>query len=112
MATTNAFRSKTKSAVGTTYVDVYTVPANTATVLIGLNLACMATSSIVADVFINKATGDDVYLVKTIPIPTGASFEVLSGQKITLEVGDKVQVRCDTSAGMDVIMSFLDIITI
>lgn len=112
MANSNAFRSKTLSAVGTSYLDVYTVPANTSTVLIGLNLACVATSSITADVFINKSAGDDVYLIKNIPIPTGASFEVLSGQKITLEVGDKVQVRCDTAGGMDVIMSFLDIISI
>ena len=106
---TNSFKSRTAAGVGTTYVSVYTTPASTSTIMIGLNLACVATSSIVADVFVDKATGNDVYLIKNIPIPSGASFEVLSGQKIVLEVGDQVKVRCDTASGMDVIMNFLDI---
>lgn len=106
---TNTFRSRVSAAVGTTFTSVYTVPANTASIIIGMNLACVATSSIVADVIIDKASGADANLIKNIPIPTGSSFEVLSGQKIVLEVGDQVRVRCDTAGGMDVLLSFLEI---
>ena len=106
---TNSFKSKASAAVGTSYTSVYTCPSNTVAIIIGLNLACVATSSVIADVFIDKATGADANLIKNIPIPTGSSFEVLSGQKIVLEVGDQVKVRCDTVGGMDVLLSFLEI---
>lgn len=106
---TNTFRSKVSAAVGTSISSVYTCPANTSSIIIGLNLACVATSSIVADVIIDKAVGSDANLIKNIPIPTGSSFEVLSGQKIVLEVGDQVTVKCDTAGGMDVLLSFLEI---
>lgn len=106
---TNTFKSKVGISVGTTYTSVYTCPSNSVAIIIGLNLACIATSSIVADVKIDKATGDDANLIKNIPIPSGSSFEVLSGQKIVLEVGDQLQVRCDTTDGMDVLLSFLEI---
>lgn len=106
---TNSFKSKVSAAVGTSFTSVYTVPASTSSIVIGMNLACVATSSIVADVVIDKATGADANLIKNIPIPTGSSFEVLSGQKIVLEVGDQVKVRCDTAGGMDVLLSFLEI---
>jgi len=106
---TNTFKSKVSAAVGTTTTSVYTVPVNTVSIIIGLNLACVATSSVVADVVIDKAVGADANLIKNIPIPTGSSFEVLSGQKIVLEVGDIVKVRCDTAGGMDVLLSFLEI---
>jgi hypothetical protein len=106
---TNSFKSKVSAAVGTSLTSVYTVPANTSSIIIGLNLACVTTTSVVADVIIDKASGDDANLIKNIPIPTGSSFEVLSGQKIVLEVGDIVKVRCDTASGMDVLLSFLEI---
>lgn len=106
---TNAFKSKAKAAVGTSLVSVYTVPANTSSIIIGLNIACVATSSVVADIIIDKTSGDDANLIKNIPIPTGSSFEVLSGQKIVLEVGDIVKARCDTAGGMDILLSFLEI---
>ena len=106
---TNTFKSKVSAAVGTTTTSVYTVPVNTVSIIIGLNLACVATSSVVADVIIDKAVGADANLIKNIPIPTGSSFEVLSGQKIVLEVGDQVKVRCDAAGGMDVLLSFLEI---
>lgn len=106
---TNTFRSRASADVGASFTSVYTVPSNTVAIVIGMNLACVATSSIVADVVIDKASGADANLIKNIPIPTGSSFEVLSGQKIVLEVGDQVKVRCDTAGGMDVLLSFLEI---
>jgi hypothetical protein len=106
---TNTFKSKVSAAVGSGLTTVYTVPSNTSSIIIGMNLACVATSSVVADVIIDKAVGADANLIKNIPIPTGSSFEVLSGQKIVLEVGDQVKVRCDTAGGMDVLLSFLEI---
>lgn len=106
---TNTFKSKVGAAVGTSLTSVYTCPASTVSIIIGLNLACVTTSSIVADIIIDKAVGADANLIKNIPIPTGSSFEVLSGQKIVLEVGDVVKARCDTAGGMDVLLSFLEI---
>ena len=106
---TNSFKSRVSSGVGTTFTSIYTTPASKSTIMIGLNLACVVTSSITANVQIVKSGGSTVYLIKSIPIPTGASFEVLSGQKIVLETGDQVQVNCNTASGMDVIMNFLDI---
>ena len=106
----NTFKSYTKANIGATTTDVYTVPASTIAVIIGCTLANTTGDQVNADLIINKANvaADDVYLVKSIPLPNGSSFEFNAGNKIILEDGDKIQVTSDTATSVDAIVSVLE----
>lgn len=105
----NTFKSYTKANIGTLVEDVYTVPGSTTSVVIGFVLANVsATDPVSADVIVNKASVDDVYLVKGIELYTGSAYEVMSGNKIILESGDKIQVNSNTNSSVDVLLSVLE----
>jgi hypothetical protein len=98
----NTFKNYTSSSVGTSPATVYTVPASTTAVTIGLSVANTSASQITIDV---QAAG--VYVVKGAPIPAGAGLSVLDG-KIILETTDTVVVTSDTASSADVILSVLE----
>jgi hypothetical protein len=106
----NTFKSYTKASIGTSSVDVYTVPAATTSVVIGFCLTNRTASTITADVFVNKAnvSADDVYIVKGIEVPVGTLYDFNAGNKIILETGDKIQILSNTESSVDVIVSVLE----
>jgi hypothetical protein len=104
----NTFKSYTDADIGTSTADVYTVPASTVAVIIGCNLSNKTGDQVNASLIINKAVGDNVYLIRNIPIPNGSAFEFNAGNKIILETGDKIQVVSDTASSIDVIVSVLE----
>jgi hypothetical protein len=106
----NTFKSITKASVGTSTTDAYTVAAGTTTVVIGLVLSNRTGDQITADVILNKANvaADDVYLIRSLPIPNGSAFEYISGSKLILEAGDKIQVVSNTASSLDVAVSVLE----
>lgn len=104
----NLFRSYTDTAIGTTEQTAYTVPANTVAVVIGLNVANITGNQVNVDLRVDKASGDDVYLVKNIPIPNGSSFEFNAGNKFVLQTGDAIKVTSDTASSVDVLVSVLE----
>ena len=83
----NTFKLKTKANVDASLATVYTVPCSTTTVIIGLTIANVKGASITADAQIVTASSsgenaDDVYVVKAVPLPAGASIEIMAGNKI------------------------------
>ena len=95
--------------------DLYTVPSNCDTVIIGLLLTNISAGAIVADVLIEvqSGQGEDVFLIKNADIPYGSALEVISGKVIVANTGsgtgDTLQVRCQTGAThMDAIVSILE----
>ena len=110
----NTFKLKTKAGIDASLVTVYTVPADTTTVIIGCTVANVKGSSVTSDVQIVTASSsgenaDDVYVVKSIPLPAGSSVEIMSGNKIILQAGDIVKVKSDTTNGIDAILSIMEI---
>ena len=109
----NTFKLKTDTAVGTTLTTVYTVPGSTTTIVIGCTLANIhASANLNADVQIVTAAssgenGDDVYVIKGVPVPNSSSLEIIEG-KIVLETGDAIKVRSDTASSIDVALSVLE----
>tara|TARA_R100000656_G_scaffold106746_1_gene78950 strand:- start:57 stop:404 length:348 start_codon:yes stop_codon:yes gene_type:complete len=111
----NTFKLKTDTAVGTTLTTVYTVPSSpaTTTIVIGCTLANIhASANLNADVQIVTAAssgenGDDVYVIKGVPVPNSSSLEIIEG-KIVLETGDAIKVRSDTASSIDVALSVLE----
>ena len=95
--------------------DLYTVPSNCDTVIIGLLLTNISAGAIVADALIEvqSGQGEDVFLHKNADLPYGSSLEVISGKVIVANTGsgtgDTVQVRCQTGAThLDATISILE----
>ena len=110
----NTFKLKTKAGIDASLVTIYTVPANTTTVIIGLTISNIKGSSVTSDAQIVTASSsgenaDDVYLVKDIPLPTGSSIEIMSGNKIVLEAGDIVKVKGSVTNAVDALLSVMEI---
>tara|TARA_B100000085_G_C18222755_1_gene382485 strand:- start:244 stop:570 length:327 start_codon:yes stop_codon:yes gene_type:complete len=104
----NTFKSYTDTGIGTSEATVYTVAANTVAVVIGCNIANLTGDQINASVRLDKATGDDIYIIKNIPIPNGSAFEFNTGNKIVMETGDAIKIVSDTASSLDVVISVLE----
>lgn len=107
----NTFKSKTYSGSATaanTPMTVYTVPASTTAIVIGLNLSNIAGQLISVNVQVDKAVGQDVYVIKDVPLPSGGSLELMTGNKYVLETGDVLKVTTNTNNAIDSMLSIME----
>ena len=107
----NTFKLKTKANVGVTTVGIYTAPAATTTVVIGITLANTSGSGVNVGVAVSRTsdTKEDIKLLKNAPIPSGSSLEFMSGNKIVLEATDTVVVDSDTNNSVDAALTIMEI---
>ena len=100
------FRRYTNNNVGTSVVTSFT--ANSYDTVVGISIANITASAVNADVYINDGT-NDIYLVKTAPIPAGSSLQVLDGgAKFVMQSGDALKIISDTASSLDVWVSVVD----
>ena len=100
------FRRYTKNDVGTSAQTLFT--ADSYDTVVGISVANITTSSVIASVYINDGS-NDIYLVKDAPIPAGSSLQVLDGgAKFVVESGDALKVVSDTASSADVWVSTVD----
>lgn len=107
----NTFKSNTNdgSAItANTVTTLYTVPASTTSIVIGLALANISNDTIFVSVKVDKSGGSEVYFAKDIPIPTGSTIEIMTGNKIVLEDGDAVKVSSSEDNSLDTILSYME----
>ncbi len=109
----NLLRNITKTGSATaqnTPLSIYTVGVGKTTIVIGFNICNITTSSdITVTVEIDAAApADDINLVKNLPIPTGASIEIMSGNKMILNAGDALKITSDTANSVDVLLSIVE----
>lgn len=109
----NAFKVKTfdgSSTGANTDMSIYTCPASTETTIIGMTVANLTGSQITVDVKLENNDGDNVFMVKDAPIPTGSALVVVGGdQKVVLEASDVIKVQSDTANSADTVLSILEI---
>jgi len=99
----NTFKNYTSTLSDATETTVYTVPASTTAVIIGLNIANTTTSQITASVKVSST-----FLIKDAPIPAGSALSVLDG-KIIAETADTITAQSsDSSGNADVVVSVLE----
>ena len=98
----NTFKNYTGASIGTSPSTVYTVPASTTAVIIGLNLANRTASSVTVDVQLGST-----YIVKGAPVPAGSALSALDG-KIIAETTETIVVTSDTASSIDAIVSVLE----
>ena len=112
----NTFKLVTKA--GVTSADViYTVAGSTTTVVLGIMLGNTTTSQITATVTIesdtsgrsgsNDEANQNVELVTNAPIPSGASLELLAGNKVIMETTDVLKLTA--SGATDIALSIMEI---
>ena len=107
----NTFKLKTKDGSSTaadTAMTIYTVPASTTTVVLGLTLSNLTGSAVYATVTIENNDGDNINFLKDVPIPTGSAMEVMSGNKVVLETSDVLKVTSDTANSIDTAFSIME----
>ena len=107
----NTFKLKTKAGV-TTLATVYTVPASTTAIVIGLVVGNTTGSAITSTITVSSDTSDtetnaDVELLTTGTIPAYSSIDVLSGSKLVLQTTDLLKVY--GTAAVDVALSIMEI---
>ena len=113
----NTFKVKTNGAMPTssgTPLTLYTVPSSTTTVVIGLTLCNIHTTSVTASVQLVSDTSDTetnetVLLIKDVTIPAGSSLELLTGGKVVLHTTDILKIDCSVTAKIDATLSILEI---
>ena len=105
----NTFKLKTKANVGLTTVGIYTAPAATTTVVIGITMANTSGSGVNVGVGITRASAEDIKLLKNAPIPQGSSLEFMAGNKIVLETTDTLTVDSDTNNSVDTALTIMEI---
>lgn len=106
----NSFKLITSTSVGTSAATVYTCPSATQTTVIGLSLANILGTSLTASVQIENNDGDNIYLIKDAPVPSGSTLAVVGGEmKVVLNVSDVLKVTSSDASSVDVALSILEI---
>ena len=113
----NNFKVKTNAAMPSssgTPLTLYTCPSSTQTIVIGLTLCNVHTTTVTADVQLVSDTSDtetnsNVHAIKDAPIPAGSTLEVMAGNKVVLQATDVLKIDCDVAAKIDATLSIMEI---
>ena len=118
----NTFKTVTFAAepasAGTAYV-MYTAASSTTTVVLGLRLTNLHTTSVTVEVELlsdtanrggnNNVTNGTAFLAKDVVIPAKSSLEVLAGSKIVLETTDEIKIDCSVADKISGALSIMEI---
>jgi len=95
------------------FVAVYTAPVDKTSYVIECDIACLESSGVQGSVRLQKADTSTAHIVKSAPVPVGSAIQVIDGQKIVLEPGDALEVKCETtSSSVDVVVSLVEDVNI
>ena len=106
------------ASAGTPY-KMYTVAGSTTTVILGLILTNIHTSTVTVEVELvsdtaNRGGANDVangtsFLVQNVSIPSGSSLELLTGGKVVLETTDEIKIDCSVADKVSGSLSIMEI---
>jgi len=100
------FRRYLNRNTGTSAVTIFT--SDSYDTIVGINIANTTGSSVNASVYITNSSLD-YYLIKTAPIPSGSSLQVLDGgAKFVVQSGDALKIISDTASSLDTVVSTVD----
>ena len=104
----NAFAANISNS---SFVDLYTVPSATTTIVLGLTLCNKTSSAVTATVQFQdtSASNADFQVIDTVSIPARTSLELLSGQKYVLEATDVLRVKAGTGSALDATLGIMEI---
>jgi hypothetical protein len=106
----NTFKNAaTANVSNSSYATLYTCPANTQTVVLGLAIANKTTVAVTVQVqFTDTSATANFQLLENVSIPANTTLETLAGQKYILEAGDILKVKAGTGSAIDVVMGLME----
>jgi hypothetical protein len=106
----NTFKTAAVSDVSTgSYDTLYTAPAATQVVILGLAITNKTTSAVTVKVqFADTSASTTHQLLNDVSIPANTTLEALAGQKYILEATDVLKVQAGTATALDVILGVME----
>ena len=106
----NTFKNAALANVSNSgYVNLYTCPASTQTVILGLAIANKTSNAVTVQVqFRDGSASTDFQLLENVSIPANTTLETLAGQKYILEASDILKVKAGTGSALDVVLGFME----
>jgi hypothetical protein len=106
-----AFKNLLVTGLGTTPTTVLTTSASARTTAIGLSLANKTPNIVIVSVQLQDTVAStSAYYAYNLIIPPNNSARVINGgEKLILGASTNVVVTCNTDAGIDLVMSYVEI---
>ena len=105
------FRHTVTTDIGTTPVDVVTIPPGVRATVIGCNIANTTEfDTVVVDVDIVDANSTAGSYVNSIPIPPNTSLKLITqGEKVILPETASLRISSDLENSVDAVVSYVEI---
>jgi hypothetical protein len=104
------FRNKIANEIGTTPTNVVVTPSNARLTVLGISLANLTNSIVVADVKV-KSGSDEGFYVKDLIIPANTSARLVNGgEKLILTPDDVLIVKSNLDSSIDAVVSYVEIV--
>ena len=105
----NTLKNELAQNVGTSAVTLYTCPANTKTIIIGMTAANVLSNANVNLDIILTSSSNDYHIIKNGTIAPGGTLIPMGGeQKVILEPGYIIKAKSTAATSVDVIMSIVE----
>jgi hypothetical protein len=105
----NTFKRLTKNAIASTLVPVYTVPADTTSVIIGGVVSNTdVANTITTTISVYDGTNEINLTGTDTPIPSGTALSFIDG-KVVLQTGDILKAKGSVAGKLDVMLSVMEI---
>ena len=104
----NTFKNQTTKNIGTAGSYVYTVPAATKSIVIGLNLSNITGSGLPVEINLVKADSSVVQIIGALRIDGGVTNDFISGKKLVMDANERLQVISPVNSSFDCIVSVLE----
>lgn len=107
----NTFKNAALSSVNNAAYDtLYTTPASTTSVVLGLAIANKTSQAVDVQVqFSDSSAATTHQFLENVSVPGQTTLEVLSGQKYILEASDVLKVKAGTASALDVVLGIMEI---
>lgn len=97
MAVISKFKNAVKAGVGNAFETLYTAPLGKDSYVIELDVASTGNTGVQTTIrLVDLSAGVTANIVKGAPVPVGSALQAIDGQKIVLEAGDYIELKCDT----------------
>lgn len=107
----NFFRNRVVKEVGTDAVEMLRLPNNSRATVIGLNIANLTESAVLASVEVEDNLQTVGFYIKEVLVPPNTTLKALNGgEKLILAPDNAIFVRSSLASSIDVILSYVEIV--
>ena len=106
------FRHSVETGVGTTPVDLVSIPDGVRATVIGCNLVNVTDNVITTNVYVVDSSSTQAYYVKEAIIPPNTSLKVITqGEKLILPTNAALRCESSLEGSIDATVSYVEITT-